>query len=101
MLTTEIEGYFEAHGEEIKDLIRQRKYKPSPVLRVEIPKANGGVRNLGIPTVIDRTIQQAISQIITPIFEETFHDSSYGFRQGRCAQNAIEKAINLMNRHYT
>ena len=101
MLTTELDGYFDAHGEEIKELIRQRKYKPSPVLRVEIPKTNGGVRNLGIPTVIDRTIQQAISQIITPIFEKTFHDSSYGFREGRCAQNAIEKAINLMNQHYT
>ena len=101
MLTTELDGYFEAHGEKIKELIRQRKYKPSPVLRVEIPKPNGGVRNLGIPTVIDRTIQQAISQIITPIFEETFHDSSYGFREGRCAQNAIEKAINIMNHHYT
>lgn len=101
MLTTELDGYLGVHGEEIKDLIRQRKYKPSPVLRVEIPKSNGGVRNLGIPTVIDRTIQQAISQMITPIFEETFHDSSYGFRQGRCAQNAIEKALNLMNRHQT
>ena len=101
MLTTELDGYFEAHGEEIKELMRKRKYKPSPVLRVEIPKTNGGVRNLGIPTVIDRTIQQAISQIITPIFEKTFHDSSYGFREGRCTQNAIEKAINLMNQHYT
>lgn len=101
MLTTELDGYFEAHGEEIKELIRKRKYNPSPVLRVEIPKPNGGVRNLGIPTVIDRTIQQAISQIITPIFEETFHDSSYGFREGRCAQNAIEKALNLMNHHST
>jgi group II intron reverse transcriptase/maturase len=67
---------------------------------VEIPKPNGGVRSLGIPTVIDRTIQQAISQVITPIFDGTFHDSSYGFREGRCAQNAIEKALNLMNRHY-
>lgn len=101
MLTTELEGYFEVHGEEIKELIRKRKYKPSPVLRVEIPKPNGGVRNLGIPTVIDRTIQQAVSQVITPIFDETFHDSSYGFREGRCAQNAIEKALNLMNSHCT
>ena len=101
MLTTELDGYFEAHGEEIKDLIRQRKYKPSPVLRVEIPKPNGGVRNLGIPTVIDRTIQQAVAQVIEPIFEETFHDSSYGFRRNRCAQNAIEKALNLMNQHNT
>lgn len=101
MLTTELSGYFEAHGEEIKDLIRQRKYKPSPVLRTEIPKPNGGVRNLGIPTVIDRTIQQAIAQVIAPIFERIFHDSSYGFRVGRCSQNAIEKALNLMNCHYT
>ena len=57
MLTTELDEYFESHGEEIKELVRKRKYKPSPVLRVEIPKPNGGVRNLGIPTVIDRTIQ--------------------------------------------
>ena len=101
MLTTELDVYFEMHGYEIKDLIRKRKYKPNPVLRVEIPKTNGGMRNLGIPTVIDRTIQQAISQVITPIFEDAFHDSSYGFRKGRCAQNAIEKALDLMNCHYT
>ena len=101
MITTELNDHFEVHGEAMKDLIRQRKYKPSPDLREEIPKPNGGVRNLGIPTVIDRTIQQAIAQVITPIFEEIFYDSSYGFRQGRCAQNAIEKALNLMNRHYT
>ena len=100
MITTELSRYFEAKGEEIKELIRKRKYKPNPVLRVEIPKADGGVRNLGIPTVIDRTIQQAISQVIAPIFEETFHDSSYGFREGRCAQNAIQKALGLMNQHH-
>lgn len=100
MPTTELGSYFEAHGEEIKDLIRKRKYKPSPVLRVEIPKENGGVRNLGIPTVIDRTIQQAISQVIAPIFEETFHDNSYGFREGKCAQNAIERVLELMNQHH-
>lgn len=100
MPTTELSRYFESHGEEIKDLIRKRKYKPSPVLRVEIPKENGGVRNLGIPTVIDRTIQQAISQVISPIFEETFHENSYGFRESKCAQNAIERALELMNQHH-
>lgn len=71
------------------------------MLRVEIPKANGGVRLLGIPSVVDRVIQQAISQVLTPIFEEQFHDNSYGFRPKRNTQMAILKALDYMNDEYS
>ena len=68
------------HKEEIKEQIRNLKYKPSPVRRVEIPKDNGKKRKLGIPTVVDRLIQQSMVQVLSPIFEQQFSDSSYGFR---------------------
>ncbi len=99
MKVGQMKEHWETHGEEIKESIRKRKYKPSPVLRVEIPKPDGGMRKLGIPTVTDRVIQQAIAQVITPIFEEEFHAHSYGFRPNRCAQQAILKALDMMNNH--
>jgi group II intron reverse transcriptase/maturase len=101
MTVKELEAYWKANGEEIKQQIRVRKYKPSPVLRVEIPKPNGGVRELGIPTVNDRCIQQAIAQVLTPIFEKQFHENSYGFRPNRCAEQAIRRTLELLNQHYT
>jgi group II intron reverse transcriptase/maturase len=67
-------------------------YKPNPVRRVEIPKPDGGVRLLGVPAVIDRMVQQAVVQVLQPVFEPTFSDSSYGFRPGRSAQQAIQRA---------
>jgi group II intron reverse transcriptase/maturase len=67
---------------------------------VEIPKPDGGVRNLGVPTVTDRFVQQAIAQVLTPIYEEQFHDHSYGFRPNRCAQQAIITALDMMNDGY-
>lgn len=85
------------YREELKQEIRARKYKPQPVRQVEIPKVDGGVRMLGIPTVIDRMVQQAISQIMTPIYEEQFSETSYGFRPKRSAHMAIEKALEYMN----
>ncbi len=100
MTVSELKGYLEENLDVIKEQIRTRKYKPSPVKRVEIPKDNGGTRNLGVPTVIDRLIQQAIVQILTPIYEPLFSDSSYGFRPNRCCEMAIIKALEYMNDGY-
>ena len=95
--TKELEVYMRANWNSIKEQIRTRTYKPHPVLRVEIPKPNGGVRKLGIPTVIDRVIEQAITQVLTPIFDPMFHESSYGFRPNRRCEQAIVKLLELFN----
>jgi group II intron reverse transcriptase/maturase len=84
--------YLKENGKELVERILAGTYKPSPVRRVDIPKPNGGTRQLGIPTVIDRMIQQAIVQVINPYFEEVFSDNSYGFRAGRSAHDALGKA---------
>lgn len=96
----ELKGYLKEHGEEIKEQIRTRTYKASPVKRVEIPKLDGGVRNLGVPTVLDRFVQQAITQVLVPIYEPLFSESSYGFRPNRCCEMAIIKALEHMNDGY-
>ena len=89
------------HREELLDSIRKGKYKPQPVRRKEIPKPDGGVRKLGIPTVIDRIIQQAIAQQLVPIYEPLFSDDSYGYRPGRSAQQAIQKVKQYAEQGYT
>ena len=96
----ELLSYIKDHKEEILYKIRNRKYKPQPVRRVYIPKENGKQRKLGIPSVIDRVLQQAIVQVLTPIYEEQFSDSSYGFRLGRCCEQAVTKALELFNDGY-
>lgn len=90
--------WLKAYKGELLDSIRRGKYKPSPVRRVEIPKADGGVRKLGIPTVIDRIIQQAIAQVLVPIYEPKFSDGSYGYRPNRSAKDAIQKLKRLTSR---
>ncbi|MBU9722082.1 MULTISPECIES: group II intron reverse transcriptase/maturase [Bacillaceae] len=97
MTVEELGGYMALNKEELISQIRQRKYQPSPVLRVEIPKPNGGVRLLGIPTVKDRVIQQALAQILTPIFDKKFSEYSYGFRPKRYAEMAILQTLEYLN----
>ena len=87
----EIDQYLKENWVDIRDKIRRRKYKPKPVRRVEIPKPNGGVRNLGIPTVVDRVIEQAIVQVLTPIAEPHFSEYSYGSDQ------TVEHSRQLLN----
>ncbi|MBR0490914.1 MAG: group II intron reverse transcriptase/maturase [Clostridia bacterium] len=96
----EVAEYIKEHKEEIISKIKERKYKPQPVKRVQIPKENGKMRNLGIPTVIDRIIQQAMIQVLSPIFEEQFNDNSFGFRPGRSCERAVLKALEYLNDGY-
>ena len=92
MTVSDLRGYLKEKWLEIRAALERETYKPSPVRRVEIPKPDGGVRQLGIPSVIDRLLQQAIAQVLTPIFERKFSPYSYGFRPGRSAHDAIKQA---------
>lgn len=89
------------HQSELVEQVREGKYKPNPVRRVEIPKEEKGkTRKLGIPTVVDRVIQQAIAQELTPLYEEQFSDNSIGFRPGRGAHDALERCRKYINEGY-
>ena len=92
MPVTELESHLQAHWEKIGAKLLAGTYVPSPVSRVEIPKPSGGTRRLGIPTVVDRFIQQLLLQVMTPVYEPMFSKHSYGFRPGRSAQDAVRAA---------
>jgi RNA-directed DNA polymerase len=92
MKTTQLRGYLRRHWEKIKASLLEGNYKPLPVRRKEIEKEGGGVRLLGIPTVLDRLIQQAVAQVLQAFWEHTFSEYSYGFRPGRSQQMAIQQA---------
>jgi group II intron reverse transcriptase/maturase len=100
MTVDELLQYLKENGEQIKGDIRNGKYNPKAVRRVEIPKADGSKRKLGIPTVVDRVIQQAIAQQLNEIYEPIFSENSYGFRPNRSCQDAILKAKEIMNNGY-
>jgi group II intron reverse transcriptase/maturase len=92
MQVDELLPYLQQHADEVIQQLQEGKYKPNPVRRVEIPKEEKGkVRKLGIPTVVDRMIQQAVAQVISPLFEVQFHENSYGFRPKRGAHDALKQ----------
>ena len=98
--TDELFDYIKENWSTIKGQIRRREYRPQPVRRVEIPKPNGGTRNLGIPTAMDRVIQQAIVQVLSPICEPMFSEFSYGFRPRRNCEMAIKQLLVYLNEGY-
>jgi len=96
----ELETYLDENGRKLQQSLLDGTYEPLPVRRAEIPKENGKKRLLGIPTVIDRIVQQAIAQVLNPIFEETFSDNSFGFRPGRNQHGALKRCQEYINEGY-
>jgi RNA-directed DNA polymerase len=91
MTVKELRGHLKEHWPKIKEQLVEGSYRPAAVRRAEIAKPSGGMRQLGIPTVVDRLIQQALNQVLSPIFDQNFSRSSYGFRPGRSAHQAVRQ----------
>jgi len=100
MTVAQLKPHLQENWEQIKSQLLEGKYKPTAVRRVEIPKPEGGIRLLGIPTVLDRMIQQAIAQILNGVFDHKFSEHSYGFRKGRSAHDAIKAALGHISEGY-
>ncbi|MGH7238513.1 MAG: group II intron reverse transcriptase/maturase, partial [Candidatus Saccharimonadales bacterium] len=100
MQTEELKGYLKDHWQELRKSVLEGSYKPQAVRKVEIPKPQGGTRMLGVPTVVDRMLQQAVSQWLSPKYEEEFSEYSYGFRPKRRAQQAVLQAQHNLNEGY-
>jgi len=100
MTVYELFDYIRENKSELIESVADLTYKPSPVKRVEIPKPDGTKRKLGVPTVVDRLIQQAIAQAMTPVFERVFSDNSFGFRPNRSAHDAIKRVTEFYNQGY-
>ena len=98
--TAQLQDYMQENWDRIKQEITEGYYQPQSVLGVEIPKASGGKRLLGIPAVIDRLIQQSIHQVLNPVFDVEFSENSYGFRKGRSAHQAILQSQRFINEGY-
>jgi RNA-directed DNA polymerase len=92
LTVTEFKDWLKVHWPSVKKALLAGRYMPQPVRRVDIPKPSGGVRTLGVPTVLDRLIQQALHQALQPLFEPTFSEGSFGFRPGRKAHQAVRRA---------
>jgi len=100
MTVRKLSGYLKKHWPQIREQLLAGNYQPQPVKRVEIPKPDGGIRKLGIPTVLDRFIQQVIMQVLQKYWDETFSEHSYGFRPGRSAHQAISRSQQYIEQGY-
>ncbi|WP_269083234.1 reverse transcriptase domain-containing protein, partial [Companilactobacillus kimchiensis] len=100
MTVYELLDYLKENKSQVVQSLSDLSYKPSPVRRVEIPKPDGTKRKLGVPTVVDRMVQQAIAQAMTPVFERVFSDNSFGFRPNRSAHDAIKRVTEFYNQGY-
>ena len=100
MSAAQLRDWCRDHWDQTRDALDSGAYRPAPVRQVSIPKPDGGVRVLGVPTVLERLIQQAIAQVLSPIFEEGFSEFSFGFRPGRSAHDAVRTAQTFVEQGY-